>query len=137
MFLQRMNGNGKLKSDMKSTELMIGDFVFVDNNPTKVAQVTKHKIGYHKGGGAFEMCTMSYSRSCEINPIPLTPEILEKNGFRCYGDNWGYGAFIFAVRGEYFIGSVCCETFFIKYVHKLQHALRLCGLEELATNFKV
>ena len=76
-------------------------------------------------------------------PIVLTPEILEKNGWKDYGNfmdivtdedthlSWGkdkYGVVIY--QDEYYI----CEC---KYVHTLQHALRLCGLNELADNFKV
>ena len=76
-------------------------------------------------------------------PIPLTPEILEKNGWKDYGNfmdivtdedthfSWGkdkYGAVIY--QDECYI----CEC---KYVHTLQHVFRICGLDDLADNFKV
>ena len=101
--------------------------------------------------------------------IPITPEILEKNGWYygltsdeeeaeyflggChYGRHWSYDegagsiSLIFpneANGGELIIDDqsfnrhldfVWCDTL---YVHELQHALRLCGLNELADNFKV
>ena len=98
-------------------------------------------------------------------PIMLTPEILEKNGF--YGRNaqgyytqWYYKRFgsyvcfdiaISLVYREIEVSKVCgagtdCEE--EEYgssivfgndicVHTLQHALRLCGLDELADNFKI
>ena len=101
--------------------------------------------------------------------IPITPEILEKNGWYygltsdeeeaeyflggChYGRHWSYDegagsiSLIFpneADGGELIIDDqsfnrhldfVWCDTL---YVHELQHALRLCGLNELADNFKV
>ena len=75
-------------------------------------------------------------------PIPLTPEILEKNGWKetqywleyqedkntiqcCPPD----------MRGK--INGIDIEHFKCEYVHQYQHLLRLCGLNELADNFKV
>ena len=71
-----------------------------------------------------------------IEPIPLTPEILEKNGFKKNGEynEWNIGTW----RTPYLLG-VSLErpaitikwngsSVFIdqaKYVHQLQHALRL------------
>ena len=45
-------------------------------------------------------------------------------------------------RGEHFIVSALSKTnhlrgIKVKYVHELQQVLRLCGLRELADNFKV
>ena len=85
-------------------------------------------------------------------PIPLTPEILEKNGFDFVkgSDNrsvwngwWIYKGLELATcclnrEGNWpcyiniYDSNIKCE-----YVHQLQHALRLCGLDELANNFKV
>ena len=76
----------------------------------------------------------------EIEPIPLTKEILEKNGFieyrkKCYRIEFGEGIYINADftadepfcsihnRG-YYATPVC------KFVHQFQHALRLCGIEK-------
>lgn len=85
---------------------------------------------------------MTYARLEDITPIPLTPEILEKNGWNeethCFYnedtmceldlrmDNGGY----VWING----GVVVCSIY---YVHELQHALRLCGLNDIADNFKV
>lgn len=79
----------------------------------------------------------------EVAPIPLTPEILEKNGFELKKDGWlwDFG------NGYVFVGfcpidggvqhvEVCTyeqdTTDFrsIRYVHELQHALRLCKVEK-------
>ena len=93
-------------------------------------------------------------------PIPLTPEILEKNGFYNRNTQWYYKRFgsydcfdiaISLVYREIEVSKVCgagtdCEE--VDYgssiafgndicVHTLQHALRLCGLNEIADNFKV
>ena len=93
-------------------------------------------------------------------PIPLTTEILEKNGFYDRNIQWYYKRFgsyvcfdiaISLVYKEIEVSKVCdagtdCEE--VEYgssivfgndicVHNLQHILRLCGLDELADNFKV
>lgn len=87
----------------------------------------------------------------ELNPIPLTPEILEKNGWEKED--------ISTICVEYTNILGCCDMMVritngnaylelsifhgskismnIQYIHELQHALRLCGLNELADGFKV
>ena len=102
-------------------------------------------------------------------PIPLTPEILEKNGWYygltsdeedaeyclggchydrhwCYDEGAGSISLIFpndTDGGELIIDDqsfnrhlnlVFCDTL---HVHELQRELRLCGLNELADNFKI
>ena len=72
-------------------------------------------------------------------PIPLTPEILEKNGWWYYSnDMWqheGVGFYIEKWNGRF----QCYDINDIKLdsVHQLQQTLRLCGLNELADNFKI
>ena len=60
-------------------------------------------------------------------------EILEANGFGrdplYYEHNDGYDFFLGNVRSVH-VGP-------LQYVHELQHALRLCGLNEIADNFKI
>jgi hypothetical protein len=74
----------------------------------------------------------------EIEPIPLTTEILDKNGFKEHRD---YGYFIGQSNSGYYIyfdnnhlsiqagydviEFACCE-----YVHELQHVLNLCKIEK-------
>ena len=64
-----------------------------------------------------------------FEPIPLTAEILEKNELPPY--EWLKIYF----QGEY--GNITDFSMRLKYVHELQHALRLCGLNDLADNFKI
>ena len=83
-------------------------------------------------------------------PIPLTPEILEKNGFVFDCDFWTIAnprynnvrmvryCSIDEDATDAFLGHRAFdENYAIDYIHELQHALRLCGLNELADNFKV
>lgn len=76
----------------------------------------------------------------DIEPIQLTPEVLEKNGFEpikegrfttlknCYGD------ILFQLEGiknEYIRNTLYMfKNIPIFYVHELQHALKLCGINK-------
>ena len=80
-------------------------------------------------------------------PIPLTPEILEKNGFiKVNSQRYDYGypdtdcyvkvnpkKNMIHVNGRNANSNLYSHSF----VHELQRALRLCGLDELANNFKL
>lgn len=95
--------------------------------------------------------------SQDLNPITLTEDILKANGFEARGSNTftrPFGKFFVVVELDYNdieiskyygIGTDDEECEYgsdihfeenIK-VHELQHVLRLCGLDELADNFKV
>lgn len=78
----------------------------------------------------------------ELTPIPLTAEILEKNGWTHNGifsdikidENTSFSWADRLGAQLYQNGYHMCDC---KYVHTLQHALRLCGLTDLADNLKV
>jgi hypothetical protein len=63
---------------MKPQELRIGNLVCYNGKVVKVEQVTKRKIGYHTKPNETRM---NYARLCEIEPIPITEELLLKTGF--------------------------------------------------------
>ena len=118
---------------MKATEIMVGDRLAYRGQYAafdfRVEQVTKHKIGYHAEPGENRM---HYLRLHEVQPIPITPEILERNGIRYqFGMPWyqggADGAFEFRYRSD--DGSTQVQVP-VRYVHELQHALRLCGIEK-------
>lgn len=132
---------------MKANELMIGDWVYnknIDENmqvyPMMFSQMFRQRP---------DATTEDYN----IFPIPLTPEILEKNGFkyqeeydvyRCQdGDividvgiyhpdfvNIGYDYTTPNGREKGEIASICKVDGANIYTHELQHALRLCGIEK-------
>lgn len=119
---------------MKTKELMIGDWVCYKTNATKEAR----KIIYPN--------ELNYFRVME--PVPLTPEILEKNWFELKPDGWLWCKekgiedtnyiFIQFRKGcdevrlveLNFVNNVLSRFKRIKYVHELQHALRLCGIKK-------
>lgn len=99
-----------------------------------------------------------YSMDIQVKPIPLTPEILEKNGFErgvvipskfyrnidneqlmfcSYGSCYGLGYVHWNESNDADIMHRLEVQQPIMYIHQMQHALRLFGLDELADNFKV
>lgn len=86
-------------------------------------------------GGPLDECDIEVE---DVQPIPLTPEILEKNGFRkgCYVGGYYSPDCPFRVFTK--TEGACGFTtlfddeihFSCTFVHQLQHALRLCGIEK-------
>ncbi len=109
---------------------MIGDYVNYRGQTIKVTSL------YDKGGsnevGWSDNESVWVKGRC-IEPIPLTVEILEKNGFviesrDCFNEPLQYyvladGLWINIIGENYFEGKLEC-------VHELQHTLRLCGIEK-------
>lgn len=123
---------------MKANELMFGDWVLCEGQPTpsNVTIQTIAEDGVWFIGDKFEGAA-SYDR---IFPIPITPDILEKNGFQCKG--------VWMIEGEDIGVKQCANEWAllpyyadynglpfcnIKYVHELQHSLRLCGIDKEIT----
>ena len=109
---------------MKATELQIGDWILYGDKPVKVLQLSEN--------GKYSW----------VKPIPLTIEILEKNGWKNDGlwHEYQDGKNIIQsclpdMRG--IINGIEIKEFQCKYVHQYQHLLRLCELDELADNFKI
>ena len=125
---------------IKCRDLMIGDLVCLkdDTNyklPMKVNCILKDDI-FLEGKGFLG------SIEDTIKPIPLTSEILEKNGWKEteYWHEYKDGNTIiqYSLSNIWgIINGVEIEHFKCEYVHQYQHLLRLCGLYELADNFKV
>lgn len=109
---------------MKATELMIGDWV-------------KSRTGMN-----VKIVCISHDYPCVYEPIPLTTEILKKNGWKNDGLWYEYLDDKATVQScppdmRGIINGIEIKEFQCKYVHQYQHLLRLCGLDELADNFKI
>ena len=124
---------------MNANELMIGDWVLYDNYPARVKLI---------GDTMVKLRNFDYCIDVDhVLPIPLTAEILEKNGWKkepqidpavsvciqLFNDDYfldeeirvdcdPYGDYHFMHKGTHFC--------FVNYVHELQHALRLCGIKK-------
>ena len=141
---------------MKANELMIGDWVCLKDDtkcefPLKVDGVLTDDISLEGEGFLGGVDGL-------IRPIPITPEILEKNGFERsvvipsnFYRNIDNERLIFSPHSScYGLGYVHWNESNdadimhrlevqqpIMYIHQMQHALRLFGLDQLADNFKV
>lgn len=119
---------------MKANELMIGDWVqYGDIHPikTRVLGIPSVDNGKHWHIQVEPECpnSMRIVAMHAVEPIPLTAEILEKS-FPTIEDGvtWSETADndLFNIRVEY---DKYVEGIF-KYVHELQHALRLGGIDK-------
>lgn len=134
---------------MEAKHLMIGDWAIINENHPACPFTRKLDIG-------------DLSFFTHFEPIPLTPEILEKNGLKYEVDYGGYHRSILGSHSKDNEPLICVQwnpqgeisqwevsnksgilTGVVAYgyttiaVHQLQQILRLCGLEELADNFQI
>ena len=153
---------------IKCRDLMVGDWITNRNGfsmqITNVGDDYAYATFEGNEGDPWEFD----DKDDQPEPIPLTPEILEKNGFSpdtfltaewerkvyfkefpgCVVEPADSGKYIFGTTkywskkysdgspidwGTMYDSRICN----LQYVHELQHALRLCGLNEIADNFKV
>lgn len=149
---------------MKAKELQIGDFVeyggkylyysgiFSDFTPLSNEPYRRLRCMFNDHEGLDIPET-------KVNPIPLTEEMLKANGFfqnSLGGNLWMYvehwakeegedqcdvyvhlheDSYFLEIENNYNDDALYERT--LHFVHEFQHALRLCGLKELADNFKV
>ena len=151
-------------------DLMVGDFVYLINTSHNVSFLENGVIqdeGYTtiripiKITTVSENCVSYYSNKLEsyvtlsfedIEPIPVTPEILEKNEFKNIDNMYPFPTFRSDDKEKYFcitIGfpegdttrrkhpfieingkNIFVEYIKINFVHELQHALKLCGIDK-------
>lgn len=126
---------------MKAKELMIDDWVCLEDDPTprQVDFIRTGEVGLYWN----KIVTPPY-----IKPIPITPEILEKNGFK--GEMYAFLDISPNLYLEYYYHEHRLREWWTgidewnnhaevkeivfkcqcHYIHELQHALRLCGIEK-------
>ena len=134
---------------MEANKQMIGNWVKIKGNygkPLKITTIddTYNSINYFDGDAEGEL-TLQLN---EIEPTPITPEILEKNGIKwfctepsgrkTYCCNEPVVQCTYIPNSGWLINVGACgsikvrfvEISKIQYVHELQHAFRLCGIEK-------
>ena len=141
---------------MKAEELMIGDWVLglVEDNEEIGKIIAKHPariIKIEENGDYAAQCPYTFDEMYEgdgtliedflwydTEPMPLTAEILEKNGWKynptIKAYEWQHEAFYISINmdektriyvvNDYIFGMA------LGAVHELQHALRLCGINK-------
>jgi hypothetical protein len=154
---------------MKANELMIGDYARVNRDGLCIKKGTIVEIRAIDADDKLTEKGLVGSAHCRpldedqfeggiwceyLEPIPLTAEILEKNGWEndFYEEEWVADYHTIRLEGyslrdnigeldEYLVtwcnGGINvttdnhgCVQKDISYIHELQHALRLCGIEK-------
>lgn len=114
-----------------------GDIVMYDNRIHTIIdtlELNNYKLSYIKHP----------VNRAELSGVPLTPEILEKNGWEFMGHKVDFGGFLFDIYSKRdilpylyyyyatkdFSVSICGEVVLpnMKYVHELQHLLFGLGI---------
>ena len=126
---------------MKADELMIGDWVYglYPNGKRYATPCCIAAIDIYPTNRSPRIVTVGgYGFQIEhLEAIPLTPEILKKNGFK---DAQFYSELLwndaFQIISDCSSLSIRCKNSDLSLsipcdmVHELQHALRLCGIEK-------
>lgn len=126
---------------MQAKELQLLDLVFYKGKVFRVVSIDY--IGCLVGIDNESDCDLVSEK--DIEPIPLTEEILKKNDFIFYNGGTTRTTFYYTKDEKFMLRKIPasfflyieheCRTIKIDSVHKLQHALRLCGLNDIADNF--
>lgn len=130
---------------MKASELMPGGIVLYEyeghKTPAKVFEIYRDSVLVEDISGEYEPIEIDEAK---IYPIEITPEILKKNGFR-HGDGFEKRWYDLKIEDKK-VSLYQSNTFYtlkidegiwtklnniyIRFVHELQHALRLCGIDK-------
>ena len=142
---------------------MIGDWVYnkFHERPIRITPYDFFTHGHHKDGGQYIIGEGVPAIGRDLEPIPLSPEILEKNGFLQNGvgseeleeldADWTDDTYIWSEEKtvddktmvsvyidypkdecifEAYTPKTHIDGIRIRYVHELQHALKLCQIEK-------
>ena len=135
---------------MDKLEYIPGDLVMVKKSALQFAKYKIFKVISSLSGGFIKVVMLNDSSTTysisnnAIRPIPLTTEILEKNGWEFMDHQLDFGGFLFDIYSKRdilpylyyyyatkdFSVSICGEIALpdMKYVHELQHLLFGLGL---------
>lgn len=127
---------------MEAKELMCDDLVLFHGNKYKVfgvlgksgmVDLTPLSVKNDEGVVLGPVCCFANY----IEPIPLTDDMFRKNTITSGGFCFSSCEQLEGHPSGYYI-EICGSTIYgLKYVHTLQHALRLCGWTRIADSFEV
>ena len=140
---------------IRANQLQIGDYILVSGTPCRVESITKNKIGYRFNPKTDNR--LYYARLRDVEPIEITGEMLEKNGFDkkgmrtiCFIDSELVDCFQAVIRFDMqfkivkvirqklikskdvtFDNFATERSAFVEslYFHQLQQACRICGIK--------
>ena len=142
---------------IRCQNLMIGDWVLINNTPHRIQGIDGIDAEIQADDELYYIGEDRYHSEDKVEGIPLADEILKKNGFKetalkepnttnLVSKWWSKQGEIYIK--EYYLARSREITYVvggghrmrienIYMVHQLQHALRICELNELADNFKI
>lgn len=133
---------------ISTKSLHIDSHVLVDGQRVRVCGITKRKVGYHPVGETDKH--LYYRRACEVEPIAITPALLDELGFEwredssCWckyqnydGEHYDWGLY---VSGKEDIGWQFSlflpfedwrrtPKFYARYLHEIEGQLAYYGVE--------
>ena len=118
---------------MKTKELKIGDNVSYKGKAAKIHSLDSPCIYIDVDDGIWG----TLEDDANLTPIPLTEEILEKNGWKvgilktgrqCYIGGWLYLSQTDEKHWQFGHGDHCLTA--IKHIHELQHLLWALGIDD-------
>lgn len=141
---------------MEASDFMAGDWVYNSKNERcKICSIEGIGEPYATLDNYDKENDGCFETECDLNPIPLVADILEKNGFVhrqsvTWGDIFTYTYAIiqkdkvlqyeqhfnlsphpYDGSGFYWIPEMSAvSALLVVYVHELQHLLRLCGIDK-------
>lgn len=116
---------------MKEKDIKIGDYFAVNGEVVKVQETELCLCGIWDSQDNFH--TVGYE---DLEPIPLTKEILEKNGWEKCDDGVGYyNHYLLLIPAHGKVEIYVCgrnHTWLrnVAYVHELQHILWALGIDD-------
>jgi len=118
---------------MEANELMVGDWVLWKNKKVQIARVGGIVYSFGHIDVTLAHCNdeglLETHDIKSISPIPLTEEILKNNfpdptdGLTWFPEEGGFNCHTYVPKCEINAFGL------FKYVHQLQNALRLCGID--------
>lgn len=122
---------------MKAEELMVGDWVMWKNRQVQIVRVSGIVYSFGQIDVVLAHCNddnlLETHDIKSVSPIPLTEEILKKNfpdptdGLTWFPEEGGFNCHTYVPKCEINAFGL------FKYVHDLQHVLRLCGIDKEIT----
>lgn len=112
---------------MKATDLMLGDWVLCDGEPYQVAEISAGLL-------CIDAERELFADPEDVQPIPITPEILEKNGWERISsvdrDFWHSAGVVLQESEDYEGAYLWGLAVYVRYVHELQHLVRVLQIEK-------
>lgn len=138
---------------MKATELMIGDWVFINNTPHKIQSIDSIDAEIQADDELYYVGEDRFNSMDKIEGIPITENFFLENDWENICKM--FVQYFVKNVGKFHLQIINNKLYIwfdyspddwtedanvkvpIKYIHDIQHILRLYGLNELADNFKV